>query len=158
MGGPGSGGARTRSGPVRDRGAIRRGRNGDSGLTDLPISGREGDAPTWPLGRPAKFERETWEREWRRPQAIMWEKLGWEVQVALYVRTMRQATSAKASAGSTTNLLRQMVNLGLTEDGMARNRWRIVDEPAAATAPRRAPSTSAKDRLKVIGGTDARSA
>lgn len=153
-----SGGARSRSGPTRDPNAIRRGRNGDSGLTPLPVSGREGDPPAWPLARPSKFERETWEREWRRPQAIMWEKLGWEVQVALYVRTMRQATSPKASAGATTNLLRQMVNLGLTEDGMARNRWRIVDEPAAAAAPRRAPSTSAKDRLKVIGGTDARSA
>jgi hypothetical protein len=92
-----------------------------------------------------------------RPQAIMWERLGWEIQVALYVRTMRHASSPKAAAGVTTNLLRQMVNLGLTEDGMARNRWRIVEE-TASTAPRRAPTSSAKDRLKVIGGIDARSA
>jgi len=151
-----SGGARARSGPPRDPGAIRRGRTGDSGMTPLPASGREGEAPPWPLARPNKFERETWEREWRRPQAVMWERLGWEVQVALYVRTMRQATSSNASAGTMTNLLRQMVNLGLTEDGMARNRWRLVEEPAAA-APRRAATSTAKDRLKMItGGADAR--
>jgi hypothetical protein len=153
-----SGGARSRSGPPRQPGAIRRGRTGDTGMTVLPAAGREGEAPPWPLARPNKFERETWEREWRRPQAVMWERLGWEVQVAIYVRTMRQATTAKASAGTMTNLLRQMVNLGLTEDGMARNQWKIVEEPPSAAPPRRAPSTSAKDRLKLIGGTDARSA
>lgn len=150
-----SGGPRSRSGPAPQRGALRN--RGRDGWTALPVTGREGETPLWPLGRSTKFEREMWEREWRRPQAVMWERLGWDVQVALYVRTLRAANGPKATSGNTTNLLRQMANLGLTEDGMARNRWYIADEPAAKPAPRREPTTTAKDRLKLIaGGSDAR--
>ncbi len=62
-----SGGARARSGPVRNPNALRRGRGGDTGFLDLPVAGREGDPPAWPLGRSSKFERETWVTEWQRP-------------------------------------------------------------------------------------------
>jgi len=151
-----SGGARSRSGPPRTRDAIRHGRSGDSGWTHLPAAGRDGPLPEWPLGRSVKLEREIWEREWRRPQAVMWERRGWEVQVAIYVRTLRAASLARSSSATTTNLLRQMVNLGLTDDGLARNRWIIDDQPAAA-APRRPTTSTAKDRLSVLrGGADAR--
>jgi hypothetical protein len=130
-----SGGARARSGPVANPNSIRNGRTVDrSGWVDLPAEGREGAAPVWPLGRSTKFERETWAAEWRRPQAIAWERLGWTIQVALYVRTMAAAAQRGATAGTTTNLLRQMVNLGLTEDGMARNRWRILEATPASQA------------------------
>lgn len=145
-----SGGARSRSGPPAQRDSLRHGRNGDN-WQHLPRSGREGDPPAWPLTRPNKFERETWEREWRRPQAIAWEALGWEVQVALYVRTLRAAAGPKATSGNTTNLLRQMVNLGLTEDGMARNRWVIDGGPVEVQRPRPATST-ARDRIRMIQG------
>lgn len=151
-----SGGARARSGPPPDRNARRNRTTDHGGWIHLPAEGREGDAPDWPLSRPTKFERERWTAEWLRPQAIMWERRGWEVQVALYVRTLRVATGPKASATSTSSLLRQMVNLGLTEDGLARNRW-IIDDAPAEVAPRRASSSSAKERLSVItGGGDAR--
>ena len=155
MGGPGSGGARSRSGPPRTRGALRRGNAGDD-LMHLDPAGRQDDPPAWPLSRPVRFELETWAREWRRPQAIAWERLGWEVQVALYVRTLRQASSPKASAGTTTNLLRQMVNLGLTEDGMARNRWAIAPSPTASGQVRPAVVTGPTGWralvLPVLGG------
>jgi len=158
MGGKGSGGARTRSGPPRDPNAIRHGRDGRAGIIQLPVTGREGETPPWPLGRAVKFERETWEREWRRPQAIMWERLGWEVQVALYVRNLRQATTGKGGATATSNVLRQMDMLGLSDDGLRRKGWEIVAAaPTTDAAPRRAPTSSAKDRLKVLeGGQDAR--
>jgi len=156
-----SGGARSRSGPPPTRGAIRNGRNGDAGWIHLPAEGRDGPAPEWPLGKPVKFERETWEREWRRPQAVMWERLGWEVQVAIYVRTLRQLTMPKASAATTTNLQRQMVSLGLTDDGMARNRWIIDSESATAPTTKRprpgSSSAPARDRIRLLeGGADAR--
>lgn len=153
-----SGGARARSGPAPDRNALRRNRTSDrGGWIHLPATGREGDTPAWPLPRATKFELERWEAEWLRPQAIMWERRGWEIQVALYVRTLRIATGPKATATATSSLLRQMVNLGLTEDGLARNRWILDEAPAAPQAPRRAASSSAKDRLSVItGGGDAR--
>lgn len=145
-----SGGARSRSGPAPSRGG--------SGWIHLPAAGREGETPEWPLGRVTKFEREVWEREWRRPQAVMWERHGWEVQVALYVRTLRAASMPKASSATTTNLLRQMVNLGLTDEGLARNGWVIDAGPVAAKAPPRAATSSAKDRIRLLqgGGADAR--
>src|SRR6185369_1931074 len=125
---------------------------GDSGWVHLPAAGRDGPVPPWPLGRPTKFELETWEREWLRPQAVMWERRGWEVQVAIYVRTLRVASSPKASSATTTNLLRQMVNLGLTDDGLARNRWIIDDQAAAAPKSKRPPTSTARDRLTMLQG------
>jgi hypothetical protein len=154
-----SGGARVRSGPPRDPNAIRRGRSPDrSGFEYLPAAGREGAPPAWPLpGRPTKFERDRWTIEWTKPQAVMWERLGWDVQVAMYIRTLRVASSGKAAATVTSNALRQMDMLGLSRAGLAANRWIIEDAPPAAAAPRRAPGASAKERLSVItGGSRAR--
>ncbi len=86
----------------------------------------------------------------------MWERRGWELQVAIYVRNVRRAMAPKASASLTNGLERQMVNLGLTEAGLARNRWIIDDTPASAAPPRRSTAT-AKDRIRLIqGGADAR--
>jgi hypothetical protein len=153
----GSGGRRVRSGPSADPGALRRNRPSDrAGFVHLPSSGREGEPPPWPLSRPTKFELQRWEIEWRRPEAIMWERLGMEMQVALYVRTLREATKAGAAAARTNGLLRQIDNLGLSVAGRAANRW-IIDDQGQTHAPRRAPTSTAKDRLAVIqGGVDER--
>jgi hypothetical protein len=150
-----SGGARVRSGPGRDPNAIRRNRGNDrSGFVRLPAAGRTGEPPVWPLPRPTKFELERWVIEWRRPQAIMWEQLGQEIQVALYIRNLRDATKTGSSATRMTSLQRQMDNLGLSVPGLAHNRW-IIDEGERAAVPRRAQSSSAKDRLEVLqGGAD----
>jgi hypothetical protein len=86
----------------------------------------------------------------------MWERLGWEIQVAMFVRTLRQASSGKAAATVTTNVLRQMDMLGLSQAGMRANGWEIVDQVAPAPAKRPA-TASAKDRLTMIqGGADVR--
>lgn len=154
-----SGGARVRSGPPPDPAANRRNRPSDrAGFVHLPAAGREGDPPEWPLpGRASKFELERWAIEWRKPQAIMWERLGLEIHVAMYVRTL--GASAKShSASAVNNLLRMMDSLGLSAAGQASLRWIIDDEPAQP-APRRAATSTAKDRLNVItGGKSARSA
>jgi hypothetical protein len=155
-----SGGARVRSGPQRREGSIRSGRSPDrSGIVHLPPEGREGDLPEWPLpGRRGAFEKDQWARVWNKPQAIMWELLGLEVQVAVYVRTLRQV-SGRASSSTMTSLLRMEDRLGLTVAGLKANGW-MIDAPAPAAAPaRRAPGSSAKDRLSVIaGGANARTA
>jgi hypothetical protein len=157
MGGPGSGGARCRSGPPRDPNAIRRNRAGDGGYELLPASGREGEPPTWPLGRASKFERERWAEAWRTPQAIMWERLGMEIPVAIYVRSLAEASKPGASAMKMQNVLRQIDTLGLSQGGLDRNRWRIVDDgPSTARTPARPKTATAKDRLRVLeGGSDA---
>lgn len=140
--------------------AIRRGRAPDrSGIVRLPVTGREGEPPAWPLpGKPTKFELQRWAVEWSKPQAIMWERLGWELQVALYIRTIRLSLKAAAPAGLTTARLRQEDNLGLSSAGLASKQWVIEeDAPAASIASRRPAGVSAKDRLSVItGGARAR--
>lgn len=149
-----SGGARSRSGPAPQRGSFRQQKGGD--WIHLPPAGRDGPTPAWPLGKATKFELETWAVEWTRPQAVMWERRGWEIQVALYVRTLRVAASPKASSATTTNLLRQMVNLGLTDDGLARLHWVIDDEPVSRSARPKA-GVSARDRMTILnGGPDAK--
>lgn len=153
------GGARVRSGPARDPNSIRSAKD-QVGWDQLPASGRVGDPPPFPLPRPTVWESERWTIEWRKPQAIMWERLGLEVLVALYVRALRDASKGSQSANRQTNLMRQMDNLGLSPAGLEHYRWRIVEDAASTPAvPRRPVSTSAKDRLGVIrGGRDARSA
>lgn len=151
------GGARVRSGPPPVPGSIRSGRTADrSGIVHLPAEGRESEPPAWPLpGRPTIWEKGRWVQEWARPQALMWERLGLEVQVAIYVRNLRLASSATAAATRTNGLMTQMHNLGLTADSMKRLGW-VIDEPAsgpaAAAGPVRQSGTSAKDRLRMIQG------
>jgi hypothetical protein len=145
------GGARARSGPAPDPMSLRQGRAGDD-WTKLPAEGRNGPAPEWPLSGQSIREVELWEREWRRPQALMWETGGQELEVALYVRRVAEAETADASVAVGT-LVRQMQEaLGISVPGLLRNKWAIVGaqerKPAAKTAPVR--RASARDRLKVV--------
>lgn len=147
-----SGGARARSGPAASQNSLRRERDRRE-WTFLPAVGRQGDPPPWPLTRPTKRELAIWEQEWHRPQAVMWEANGLEIQVALYIRTLREAESFGTKAATRTELRRQMDDLGLTTYGLAKNGWAIATE--AAAAPKRtaaAGGSSAKDRIKVITG------
>lgn len=129
-----SGGARARSGPPPDRNAIRNGRSGADWIR-LPASGRQGDPPPWPLPKKTRREGQLWAELWRRPQALMWEAKGQELQVALYARSLREAERAGASVASRTLLLRQEEYLGLSEPGLARNRWVIVEDAAMTDRP-----------------------
>lgn len=147
-----SGGARARSGPAPDPDALRRERDGDSWVT-LPREGRQDPAPEWPLTPPTDRETELWAAEWTRPQAIMWERNGQEIEVALYVRTLTKAEAKDAATNVRTLLRQQQEALGLSIPGLHRNKWRIE---GGETASRQevAPSTgpSARDRFKVVDG------
>ena len=167
------GGARARSGPAPDPNALRRDRDAGDWIT-LPVDGRDGPAPEWPLTGAAAHlavpigddeheaveaaaerwfarEMELWAREWRRPQAVVWERNGQELEVALYVRSLAAAERADAPVNLRTLVKQQQEALGISLPGMARNRWRIAHEVPAA-APARAPGRSARDRFKVVTG------
>lgn len=149
-----SGGARARSGPAPDPDALRRDRKDDAGWVKLPASGREGDPPEWPLADPSARELELWEYVWGKPEAIMWEANGGqEVEVAMYVRTLADAESHRATAASRTLVVRMMDSLGISEPGRQRNRWMIVGEEPAKK--KRKSGSSARDRLKVVEGGEA---
>jgi hypothetical protein len=84
----------------------------------------------------------------------MWEQLGQVLEVALFVRTLAE-TEQPDSKVEARKLARQyMESLGLTVQGMLRNRWKIVvaaeqeedDEEELKAPPRR----SARDRMKVV--------
>ncbi|MEU4399767.1 hypothetical protein [Micromonospora orduensis] len=148
------GGARTNSGPAPDPTALRRERDAGE-WTVLPAEGRPGDAPEWPLvGRCAR-ELDLWDRLWAKPQALMWERLGQELEVALYVRNLALAEQPGAPVNLGT-LVRQMADsLGLTTPGLRNNRWRITrDEVTERRQDTPAPSArpSSRARLKVVGG------
>ncbi len=148
-----SGGARARSGPPPDPNALRRDRDRGEWV-HLPATGREGEPPPWPLSRQKPREKVLWAAEWRRPQAVMWEKRGQELEVALYVRAVVVAEGSKATASDRTVVLRFLEDLGLSQAGLARNRW-IIDAERAEVKQYRATGTetaSARDRFKVVDG------
>lgn len=143
------GGARATSGPAPAANALRRERDGGDWVT-LPQC-RDGDAPEWPLSTASDRELELWVREWRRPQAVMWERDGQELEVAMYVRSVVEAERPGAVVAARTLVRQQQEALGLSQPGLARNRWRIGD--AAPEAQEGAGSgPSARDRFKVVSG------
>lgn len=150
------GGARIRSGPTKDPNALRRDRDklAQDGWVELPAAGRDGPTPEFPLARPTKRELELWDEEWRRPQAIMWEKQGQELEVALYVRAVRRVESPNAPATLFSNVRQYMDNLGISAPGLLRLHWRIVDTPAGQVKRPR-PIRGAAERLQVIQGGSA---
>jgi hypothetical protein len=149
------GGARSRSGPAPDPNALRRERDAGE-WTILPVEGREGATPDWPLTEQTVREAGLWEKLWRKPQALMWERYGQELEVALYVRRLSEAEALDSPVNLST-LVRQMADsLGLTTPGLRANRWRIAQDEMAerrqdrtAAGPASARS-STRARFKVV--------
>lgn len=127
-----SGGARARSGPAPDPNALRNERSDVAGWKVLPITGRAGDPPDWPLTEATGREMKFWAELWRKPQATEWEKLGQVVDVALYVRRLTEVEAPGASASLGNHVLRLAEGLGLTIPGLLRNRWQIGGGQAPA--------------------------
>lgn len=143
-------GGHARSGPAPDPNALRRDR--DQGeWQSLPVGGRVGETPAWPLPDQLAGELDLWEREWRRPQAVAWERNGQELEVALFVRALVVSEGPKATAADRNVVQRKMSDLGLTVPGLRANRWRIVDEVAPKAQRPATARKSARDRLKVVG-------
>jgi hypothetical protein len=151
-----SGGARSQSGPTPDPSALRRDRRTDQVTWRvLPAEGRGGDPPIWPLSRATAREKQLWAEEWQRPQAIVWEELGVQREVALFVRTLRRAESPKAPAQLTTLVRQFMDALGISVDGMLRKRWQIADAATTTVQSTRNDDpdrASAKARFRSIPG------
>jgi hypothetical protein len=125
-------GGHARSGPAPDPNALRRGRSGDASWTTLPAEGFTGDVPVWPLGDADRAESDYWVELWRKPQAVMWWRLGMVRQVAAYVRAFVESTEREASAGLKTAVLRMEGELGLSLPGMHSLRWKFAADEVAA--------------------------
>jgi len=141
------GGARARSGPAPDPNALRRERDSGEWVT-LPAEGRVGELPRWPLTAATKRETELWALMWRKPQAVMWERQGQEIDVALYVRRLAESEK-RGSVVALSTLVRQMSDsLGLSTPGLRSNRWRIA--PAEVVEAPRRSTPSSRARLRVV--------
>jgi hypothetical protein len=154
-----SGGARVTSGPPPDPNALRRMRPGDSaGWTELPAEGRSGRAPRWPLDGHSPRERVLWRELWKRPQAVMWEKLDQRYEVALFARNLERAEQPMASVELQKVVRQYLDSLGLSVSGMLRNRWRLAETATVAAAAPKASAASvasARSRLTALrGGQD----
>lgn len=151
-----SGGARARSGPPPDPTALRRDRPDDAaGWITLPGE-RTDPAPEFPLPDETTRESAIWAREWRRPQAHEWARLGLEMEVALYVRSFAEAEKADAAANLRTLVKQLQENLGISIPGLTRHRWRISGQasaPATSATPTKSPAprrSSSRDRFQVV--------
>lgn len=147
------GGARSVSGPPPDPNALRRSRPSDAaGWTTLPREPVYEAPPEWPLINPTPREIEFWLELWQKPQSLMWRQLDQSIEVAFFVRKMVEAEVPKASVELRKSIRQDLDSLGLSVQGMLRNRWKI--EEAAESGPLPAVTTptkpSAKNRLKVV--------
>ena len=148
-----SGGARARSGPPPDPNALRRDRQSDAdGWLTLPAEGRTDPAPNWPMPSAASdAELAFWAKLWAKPEALEWERLGLDDEVALYVRRHLEATE-RDSPANLSNLVKQLAeNLGLTVPGLLRLRWKIGELASAGGAVASSGSSSSvRSRLRVV--------
>jgi hypothetical protein len=149
-------GGHARSGPAPDPTALRRERDAGD-WTTLPVEGRKGETPAWPLLGLSDREAELWEGLWSKPQAVMWESQEQQLEVALFVRNLTLVELPNSPINAGTLLRQQMDSLGLTTPGLRQHRWRIGRgvQAAAATPAKRAPvasGRSARTRFAVIDG------
>ena len=90
-----------------------------------------------------------WAAEWCRPQAVQWERDGCELEVALYVRRLIEAEAPGSPVAASTLVKQLMEGLGISQDGLARRRWKIA-ALQTETAPAESGSNvvSARDRFR----------
>ncbi|MFF4600567.1 hypothetical protein [Amycolatopsis sp. NPDC001319] len=119
---------------------------------------REGEPPEWPLVMPTDREMQLWEELWARPQAVMWERLDQGIEVAMFVRKLGEAELPKASVELQKVVRQYLDSLGLSVQGMLRNRWKIApaaDAPAEKRAAKAPARRSSRSRLTVVDGEGA---
>lgn len=148
-------GGHAASGPAPDPNALRRSRPADAATwTTLLSEGRAGAPPEWPLIEPDGREWELWADFWARPQALMWERMGQVFEVAMCVRMLARAEQPKSSIELQKVVRQYFDSLGLSTQGMLRNRWKLSDAaPAEQSKPAQTRARkSARSRLTVISG------
>jgi hypothetical protein len=125
-----------------------------NGWVTLPAEGRDGPEPAFPLDMASPRELQLWERLWETPQAVMWEQLHQDFEVASYVRLLVRAESPRSSAIVWGQVKQFAESLGLSVSGMARNKWTIgkvdADDDEQTTHSAVSPVASLTARLKAV--------
>lgn len=126
-----SGGRRARSGPAPDplsRTSLVNGRE----FTVLPLE-HDVAVPEFPFADVSVAELAVWGELWKKPQAVMWSRLGLVFQVAAYARSLVESVEPGASAGLKTAVIRMEAELGISTSGMLQNGW-VIETPTGGPA------------------------
>jgi hypothetical protein len=91
----------------------------------LPVVGRSGKPPAWPVGSPTEDQTELWKSLWATPQAAAWEDLGWTRVVARYASIVLACEQPDASAAFLSEARQLEDRLGLSPMAMKRLQWEI---------------------------------
>lgn len=122
-------------------------RNARSGPLQLPVEGRAGAPPVWPLAEePDEDEAQAWAELWATPQAVAWERLGWTRTVARYCRIMVAGESRGASATLLAQISVLEDRLGLTPKAMRLLLWEVVSDEVAEQRQ----ATNVRKRIKAL--------
>lgn len=100
----------------------------------LPLAGRRGDPPAFPLARSTAAERALWAELWASPQACAWEELGWIRTVARYTRIAIMAERRTAHGYVLTEARQLEDRLGLNPRAMRSLGWEITGDAAESTS------------------------
>lgn len=113
----------------------RRRRNAAPAFADLPMSGRQGRSPAWPLSvKPSAAVRKLWSELWKSPQAIVWEEQRAMRRVARYALLCIQAEQPEAKSYVLAETRQLENDLGLLPKSMRTMGWRIVDDQPEQTS------------------------
>ncbi len=110
-------------------------RRNSARITAVPIGGREGPTPEWPLDTRSESEIRRWERLWAKPQAVIWEAMEMDLEVALYTRLVLQAEEPAASSRLSAEVRQMGDRLLLNPVMMFRCQVQLVDEGGTISAP-----------------------
>lgn len=144
------GGARPGSGPAPEAGSLREAVRIEAGLIRTLPRQRKGAAPAWPLTKATAREMVVWRRQWKRPQAVVWEEQGSIDEVGMYVRTFCEAEELGITAARRTLLLQQQNALLITHTALLAAGYRISTSAAPVATSSAAVSASTEAKRKVI--------
>lgn len=117
------------------------------GAQNLPVSGRQGRTPKWPLdAQPTDAIKRMWSEYWHSPQAVAWETVGCERAVAMLCQLEDSINNGCTIATVLTKHGQLQDRLGLTPKAMRAMLWEITDD-----APRAAETSVMADYRAMLG-------
>lgn len=136
-------------GPPPKDPSTRRRRNAAPQKVQLPSEGRSGEPPAWPISGGSKPEMEAWAEVWATPQAVMWDRLGWNRTVARYVRRLVESEKRGASSALCGEVRQLEDRLGLSPMAMLRLGWEVTEDEVGGARDER-PEPSSRKRLQAV--------
>lgn len=97
-------------------------------------------------------EVEIWRDLWHTPQAVMWEKLGWSREVAIYARLAAARDTGDMEAGKEARAWSD--RLGLNPKAMRSLMWTIVEDQVTEQRKAKIAETTAQKRRRKIRAVD----